>query len=110
MNVIFRTRNTPPRIRGYLRRFFSEADRNLFVGKASRRVVDSTWERITSEYAEEFPDFTATLILFNSNNEQGFELLEFNKDLKFHAIENSEIHLFEKSFRSRTKSETLFPA
>lgn len=110
MNVVFRTRNTPPRIRGYLRRFLSEADRNLFVGKASRRVVDSMWERITSEYAEGFPDFMATLILFNGTNEQGFELFEFNKDVKFHATENSGIHLFEKSYQSRAKSDTLFPA
>lgn len=96
--ITLKTRRTPPRVRGYLRRFLTEVDRNLFVGSASSRVVESMWEKITSnDYIEGFEDYTATLILFiKSGFEQDFIVREFNPNKKFRLVEKDGILLSEK--------------
>lgn len=96
--ITLKTRSTPPRIRGYLRRFLTEVDRNLFVGSASSRVIESMWGKITSsDYIEDFDDYTATLIVFiKSGFEQDFIVREFNPNKKFRLVEKDGILLSEK--------------
>lgn len=90
MMIIIRTVNTPAHIRGYLRRFLSEPVGNMFVGKVSRRVSDSIWERVTESEEE----FSAVMICSSSVSEQGFVFLSHNMSEGFYVDENEEITLF----------------
>lgn len=69
MFVVVHMSAVPEHLRGYLGRFLQEAGPQLFVGVASRRVVDRLWEKL-----EEFSSEGAVTLIHSSNNETGFEV------------------------------------
>lgn len=97
MFIVVRAKNTPAAIRGYLRRFLSEADRGLYVGLVSKRVAESLWDKITSEDLSKVEDFRATLIFSSPGNELGFEVKTHGRKSKFHEVEIDGILLFANS-------------
>lgn len=92
MLVIIKTQITPPHIQGYLRRFLSEIETNLFIGQCTRRVIDKMWTRLSTVDDE---NFRAKLILPMNVNEQGFLYFEHNSEgYTGVVVENDEILLF----------------
>lgn len=102
MFIVVRAKNTPAAIRGYLRRFLSEADRGLYIGIASRRVAESLWEKITSEKLSKRPKFRATMIFHSSETELGFEVRTHGQRMRFREMEIDGIVLFAKNTEENT--------
>ena len=70
MFSVVQAHNCPDHLHGYLSRFMSEIDTNLFVAKMSARVAENLWERISRTEDLE----VSFVMIMTSNNEQGFEL------------------------------------
>lgn len=102
MFIVIRAKNAPAAIRGYLRRFLSEADRGLYIGVASRRVAEALWEKITSEKLSKQPKYRATMIFHSNETELGFEVRTHGERMKFKEVEIDGIVLFCKSTEENT--------
>lgn len=96
MLIVIRAKRAPAAIRGYLRRFLSEADRGLYIGNGSRRVAEALWEKITSEDLSLSNDYRATMILPSNSFELGFEVRTHGERMKFQEMEIDGIVLFGK--------------
>ena len=70
MFVVISASSIPNHVRGYLTRFLTQVDTNLFVGKTSRRVAELLWERTSSAIGEG----SATMVISDKSTEQGFRL------------------------------------
>jgi CRISPR-associated protein Cas2 len=68
MTVII-AHDTPPAIRGILKRWFIEPQPNVFVGTLNRRTRDKTLDYIKRNAAD-----IALLIISSENNCQGFKI------------------------------------
>ncbi len=62
--------DTPPAIRGMLKRWFVEPKPNVFVGTVNRRTRDKTLEYIRRNAPE-----LGMLVLATENNSQGFSIV-----------------------------------
>ncbi len=66
--------NTPPAIRGLLKRWFVEPKPNVFVGTVNRRTRDKTIEYIRRNAPE-----LGLLIIASDNSSQGFFIKTYGK-------------------------------
>lgn len=104
MFIVLKVTNPGSHIKGYLKRFLFEPERNVFVGNASRRVIDGIWERITQQEIKDETDikddcnkstFNASLIISRKDMEQGFEYKYYSDDeSKVNSFKSDGIELF----------------
>lgn len=66
--------DTPPAIRGMLKRWFVEPKPNVFVGTVNRRTRDKTLEYIRRNAPE-----LGMLVLATENNSQGFSIVHYGE-------------------------------
>jgi len=57
----------PPRLRGHLRRYLTEAATGVYVGELSARVRDRLWLRVVNACAD-----GRAILVRSANNEQGY--------------------------------------
>jgi CRISPR-associated protein Cas2 len=73
MTVII-TNDTPPAIRGLLKRWFIEPKPNVFVGSVNARTRDKTLEYIRRNAPE-----LGMLVIFDDNSSQGFCITRYGE-------------------------------
>jgi len=66
--------DTPPAIRGMLKRWFIEPRPNVFVGTVNRRTRDKT-----IEYIRRNAPGLGLLVIASENNSQGFSVVAFGE-------------------------------
>jgi len=66
--------NTPPAIRGLLKRWFVEPKPNVFVGTVNRRTREKTLE-----YIRRNAPHLGLLVIGSENNSQGFSIRTYGK-------------------------------
>ncbi len=66
--------DTPPAIRGLLKRWFIEPRANIFVGTVNRRTREKTLEYVRRNA----PDM-GMLVIASDNTTQGFSVMEFGE-------------------------------
>ena len=69
--------DTPPAIRGMLKRWFVEPKPNVFVGTVNRRTRDKT-----IEYIRRNAPGLGMLILATEKNSQGFSMVSYGETLR----------------------------
>lgn len=74
--VVVQLENAPNKLRGTLTAWCLEIRAGLYVGKMSARIRDSIWSMVTGVHNAEF----SAVMLFSSNNEQGFSMRTFGKN------------------------------
>ena len=67
--------DTPPAIRGMLKRWFVEPKPNVFVGTVNRRTREKTLEYIRRNAPPEF----GLLIIATEKNSQGFSVVHYGE-------------------------------
>lgn len=73
----------PPGLRGELSRWFLEPKAGVFVGRVSAMVRDRLWEKACRQAKE-----GGCVILYTSNNEQGFQIRSWGRTAR--SIEDFE--------------------
>ncbi len=63
-------------LRGDLSKWLFEISTNVYVGRISARIRENLWERIVSECGES----GKAILVYTTNNEQGFDFLIHNTD------------------------------
>lgn len=76
MTVIF-ANNTPPAIRGLLKRWFIEPRPNVFVGTVNRRTREKTLEYIRRNAPK-----LGLLVIATEGNSQGFSVSVFGETVR----------------------------
>lgn len=66
--------DTPPAVRGILKRWFIEPKPNVFVGTINRRARENTIEFILRNSPE-----IGMLVIFSDNSSQGFSIYQYGK-------------------------------
>ena len=70
--------SVPPRLRGFLTKYLWEINTGVYVGEISAKVREKLWERCTKEVV----DGSRAVLVFPSNNEQGFVIDSFGEKYK----------------------------
>lgn len=71
MFIVIQARAIPDHVRGYTDRFLTEVSSSLYVGNLSRKVAENLWDVLVEHNIEG----GVVMILSNSKNEQGYEIL-----------------------------------
>ncbi len=79
--------DTPPAIRGMLKRWFVEPKPNVFVGTVNRRTRDKTLEYIRRNAPR-----LGLLVIGSENNSQGFSIRTYGRT-KREVVEHSGLFL-----------------
>lgn len=75
--VVLSVTNCPPKMRGDLTKWMTEIDVGVYVGQLSSRVREKLWERVL-----EYIGSGKAILVYNTNNEQGFEIITHNTEWK----------------------------
>ena len=70
--------SVPPRLRGFLTKYLWEINTGVYVGEISAKVREKLWERCTKEVM----DGSRAVLVYPSNNEQGFVIDSFGEKYK----------------------------
>ena len=73
--IVLSVTNCPLQLRGDLTKWMIEIDVGVYVGNLSARVREKLWERVTSNIRT-----GKAIMVYSSNNEQGFQILTHNTD------------------------------
>lgn len=75
--VVLSVTNCPDQLRGDITKWLIEIDRCVYVGNLNSRVRENLWERVCDNIRG-----GKAILIYNKNNEQGFEVLTYNTDWK----------------------------
>ena len=67
--VVMVIENAPLKVRGELTKWLLETKPGVFVGNVSALVRDKLWEKVCEDTL-----MLSALLIYSSNNEQGFEI------------------------------------
>ena len=93
--------NTPPAIRGLLKRWFVEPKPNVFVGTVNRRTREKTLEYIRRNA----PPDLGLLIIASDNSSQGF-LIETFGDTNRQVVKESGLFLIAEKWDDAPATES----
>ena len=75
--IVISISDCPAKIRGYLTRYVFEISTGVYVGMLSAKVRDLLWQRICENLRH-----GRAVMVFNTNNEQGFDFKVWNTTWK----------------------------
>lgn len=93
--------DTPPAIRGLLKRWFVEPRPNVFVGTVNRRTREKTIEYVRRNA----PDL-GLLIIASDNSTQGFHIQTFGKT-KRRVVQESGLFLIAEDWDELTRYDEI---
>ena len=93
--------DTPPAIRGLLKRWFVEPRPNVFVGTVNRRTREKTLEYIRRNA----PDL-GLLVIATDNNSQGFSIQTFGETNR-RVVQESGLFLIAESWNASPVQDVL---
>jgi len=96
--------NTPPAIRGLLKRWFIEPKPNVFVGTVNPRTRDKTLEYIRRNA----PDL-GLLVIGSENNSQGFSIRTFGVT-KREVVEHTGLFLIAEQWDEQEEAPAVGPS
>jgi len=78
-----------PSLRGDLSKWLFEISTNVYAGRIGARIRDNLWDRIVSECG----DTGKAILVYTTNNEQGFDFLIHNSDRVPYEIDGIKVLL-----------------
>ena len=68
--IVLSIQNAPPKLRGYLTRYFWQISAGIYVGNFSAKVRENVWQRVCDLAWGE----TRAVMVYSANTEQGFRI------------------------------------
>ncbi|MGN1197168.1 MAG: type I-E CRISPR-associated endoribonuclease Cas2e [Acetatifactor sp.] len=75
--IVLSVTNCPQQLRGDLTKWLIEIDVGVYVGRLNARVRERIWERVCDNIQS-----GKAIMVYSSNNEQGFQILTYNTEWK----------------------------